>query len=62
MHPDAAEQLDKFNQHVYPSTTEENIKYHIGIIDYLQEYDVSKKMEKYSKKFIKFNTNLDTSS
>lgn len=37
-------------------------RYHIGIIDYLQEYNVQKQFEKYSKKFIKLNKNLDTSS
>ncbi|CAD8098750.1 unnamed protein product [Paramecium sonneborni] len=37
-------------------------RYHIGIIDYLQEYNVQKQFEKYSKKIIKLNQNLDTSS
>ncbi|CAK85804.1 unnamed protein product (macronuclear) [Paramecium tetraurelia] len=37
-------------------------RYHIGIIDYLQEYNVQKQFEKYTKKIIKLNQNLDTSS
>ncbi|KAM3137825.1 hypothetical protein pb186bvf_010068 [Paramecium bursaria] len=37
-------------------------RYHLGIIDYLQEYNVQKKVEKFSKKLIRLNQNLDTSS
>ena len=46
----------------FKSIKEENVWYFIGIIDYLQKYDVMKKMEKYAKKVINFNWKLDTSS
>ena len=36
--------------------------YHIGIIDYLQEWNVNKQMEMVSKKLIHLQPNLDTSS
>lgn len=44
------------------SIKETGYMYHIGIIDYLQPYNYKKIFEKYSKKFIKANINLDTSS
>jgi hypothetical protein len=62
LHAEAAEYLEHFGQHVYQSKTNRDIRYHIGIIDYLQMYDVQKKMEKFSKKMLKLNKNLDTSS
>ena len=45
-----------------PSISEPDIFYHIAIIDYLQKYNIKKIMEKYGKKFIKMNKDLDTSS
>lgn len=43
--------------------TEDNSKaIIIGVIDYFQKYTISKILEKYSKKLINFNFNLDTSS
>lgn len=60
--PEMAEELEKNSQHIYQSTEDAKMKYHVGIIDYLQLYDVQKKMEKYSKKMLKLNKNLDTSS
>lgn len=44
------------------STKDPNVKYHIGIIDYLQLYNYKKILEKYTKKLIKANINLDTSA
>jgi hypothetical protein len=48
--------------HIYHSTTEDNIRYHIGIIDYLQLYDIQKRMERFTKKFLRLNIRLDTSA
>jgi len=44
------------------STKEKGVKYHIGVIDYLQPYNYKKIFEKYSKKLIKAKINLDTSA
>ncbi|CAD8197039.1 unnamed protein product [Paramecium pentaurelia] len=49
-------------QHCYPSTIQKGQYYHIGIIDYLQKYNLQKITEKYAKKFLKLDSNLDTSS
>ncbi|CAK67984.1 unnamed protein product (macronuclear) [Paramecium tetraurelia] len=49
-------------QHCYPSTVQNGFYYHIGIIDYLQKYNLQKITEKYAKKFMKLDSNLDTSS
>ncbi|CAD8179979.1 unnamed protein product [Paramecium pentaurelia] len=49
-------------QHCYPSTIQKGIYYHMGIIDYLQKYNLKKITEKYSKRFMKLDSNLDTSS
>jgi 1-phosphatidylinositol-4-phosphate 5-kinase len=38
------------------------IFYHIAIIDYLQEWNVNKEVERAAKKLINFNSNLDTSA
>lgn len=45
-----------------PSTKEQGIHYHIGIIDYLQGWNIKKKAEKLSKKFINFDLSTDVSS
>jgi len=39
---------------IIESTKEVGIFYHIGIIDYLQEWNVSKNLEKNTKKLLKF--------
>jgi len=44
------------------STKEVGIFYHIGIIDYLQEWNVQKNLEKNTKKLLNLQGNLDTSS
>ena len=44
------------------SAIEEGIYYHMGIIDYLQDWNTSKNLEKNIKKLKKMNINLDTSS
>lgn len=49
-------------QHCYPSIIDEGVFYHVGIIDYLQTYNMNKKAEKYTKIILKMNSNLDTSS
>ncbi|CAD8084208.1 unnamed protein product [Paramecium sonneborni] len=49
-------------QHCYPSLIQKGFYYHIGIIDYLQKYNLQKITEKYAKKFMKLDSNLDTSS
>jgi hypothetical protein len=38
------------------------VYYFIGLIDYLQKYNCSKKFEKLCKRFLKFKLKLDTSS
>lgn len=45
-----------------PSIVENEIEYHLGIIDYLQLYDFKKKCEKFAKRIINLNPKLDTSS
>ncbi|CAD8176597.1 unnamed protein product [Paramecium octaurelia] len=47
---------------VNPSIKEQNIYYHIGIIDYLQQWNVNKALERKTKKIIKMNLQLDTSA
>ncbi|CAK79462.1 unnamed protein product (macronuclear) [Paramecium tetraurelia] len=47
---------------VNPSIKEQNIYYHIGIIDYLQQWNVNKSLERKTKKIIKMNLQLDTSA
>lgn len=44
------------------SVKERGIYYNIGIIDYFQKYTVKKFFEKYFKKFVHANSDLDTSS
>ena len=44
------------------SSKENGMKYHIGIIDYLQPYNYKKILEKYTKKLMKANIKLDTSA
>ena len=44
------------------STAEEGVYYHIGIIDYLQPYNLQKCFEKNWKKLMKVNKDLNTSS
>lgn len=47
---------------IVESTKEEGVYYHIAIIDYLQEWNYNKGMERATKKIIKMNNNLDTSA
>ncbi|CAD8065191.1 unnamed protein product [Paramecium primaurelia] len=47
---------------IIPSIKEEGIYYHIGIIDYLQQWNVNKSLERKTKKIIKMNLQLDTSA
>ena len=44
------------------STVDEDLSYNIGIIDYLQSYNINKMAEKYLKRVMKLNCSLDTSS
>ena len=44
------------------SLKETGIYYHIGIIDYLQEWNVSKNLEKNTKQLINLRGDLDTSA
>lgn len=47
--------------HQMRSTTEENVYYHIGIIDYLIRYTFKKRLEKFGKKLLACNPELDIS-
>ncbi|CAD8103746.1 unnamed protein product [Paramecium primaurelia] len=49
-------------QNAYPSQEEPNIYYHIAIIDYLQEWNLSKMAEKASKQLLAMNPNLNVSA
>lgn len=40
----------------------ENLVFHLGIIDYLQKYDIHKVLEKYAKKMLRMDLKLDTSA
>ena len=44
------------------SIEEEGIYYHFAIIDYLQEWNVKKEVERATKKLITGNLKLDTSA
>ena len=52
--------LNEFQFH--KSSKNESEFYIIGIIDYFQEYNLSKAMEKKAKQILKFDSNLDTSA
>ncbi|KAL4506845.1 hypothetical protein ABPG72_001266 [Tetrahymena utriculariae] len=56
--------LTKFHSdlNIIESTKEVGIYYHIGIIDYLQEWNVQKNLEQNTKKILNLNGNLDTSA
>ena len=56
--------FQKFNKEldIMESIKEEGIYYHIGIIDYLQIWNVQKNLEQNTKKILNLDTNLDTSS
>jgi len=43
-------------------STEENLYYHMGIIDYLQKYTLKKRLEVFWKKLINCNPNLELSA
>jgi hypothetical protein len=47
---------------VFSCSRDTSIEYHIGIIDYFQLYDMQKSLEKWSKRLIKCERRLDTSS
>ena len=44
------------------STKEQQIKYQIGLIDFLQMWNYKKILEKYGKKILKVDAGLDTSA
>ena len=48
--------------HSIMSIEEPGVYYHIGIIDYLQLWDIKKKLEKNTKILFKFDKNLDVSA
>ena len=48
--------------HILKSSKDKDFSYHIGIIDYFQKYNLQKRLEKYGKKMINMDPNLDTSS
>ncbi|CAD8075462.1 unnamed protein product [Paramecium sonneborni] len=54
--------LDGQQININPSIKEQGIYYHIGIIDYLQKWNVNKSLERNTKKIIKMNLQLDTSA
>lgn len=54
--------LDKRELYSLKSVKSDGLFYHIGIIDYLQPYNLQKYLEKISKKIIKVNKDLNTSS
>lgn len=58
------ELLSKFtsNLNSIESEREVGIFYHIGVIDYLQEWNVQKNLEKNTKQLINLKGNLDTSA
>jgi hypothetical protein len=47
---------------VIKSNFEIGIYYTFGIIDYLQEWNVEKNLERNAKKFLNANSKLDTSA
>ncbi|KAL4490222.1 hypothetical protein ABPG72_004261 [Tetrahymena utriculariae] len=57
---DFDDQISHYYQ--FESTEQSGIYYHIGIIDYLQLYDIQKLLEKWAKRIIHFSPRLDTSS
>ena len=50
------------NPHILQSSTDDNVMYVFGIIDYFQLYDCQKSLERFFKKVMKCSPNLDTSS
>jgi len=54
--------LNKRELYSLKSLEEEGVYYHIGIIDYLQPYNLQKYIEKNFKKIMKVNIDLNTSS
>lgn len=54
--------LDKRELYSLKSVKSDGLFYHIGIIDYSQPYNLQKYLEKISKKIIKVNKDLNTSS
>ncbi|CAD8088028.1 unnamed protein product [Paramecium sonneborni] len=54
--------LDGQQININPSIKEQGIYYHIGIIDYLQQWNVNKSLERKTKKIIQMNLQLDTSA
>ena len=54
--------LNKRELYSMKSVSEEGFFYHIGIIDYLQPYNLQKYFEKNFKKILKVNKDLNTSS
>ena len=54
--------LQKKELYSLKALNEEGIYYHIGIIDYLQPYDLQKFLEKNAKKLLTLKFRLDTSS
>ncbi|CAD8161005.1 unnamed protein product [Paramecium octaurelia] len=55
-------QLSDQQINIIPSIKEQGIYYHIGIIDYLQQWNVNKSLERKTKKIIRMNLQLDTSA
>ncbi|CAK74756.1 unnamed protein product (macronuclear) [Paramecium tetraurelia] len=56
------QQLSDQQINIIPSIKEQGIYYHIGIIDYLQQWNVNKSLERKTKKIIRMNLQLDTSA
>ncbi|CAD8072993.1 unnamed protein product [Paramecium primaurelia] len=54
--------LDGQQINIIPSIKEKGIYYHIAIIDYLQQWNVNKSLERKTKKIITMNMQLDTSA
>lgn len=50
------------NHHFLQSSVDQNIGYLVGIIDYFQLYTMQKAAERFFKRVMKCNPNLDTSS
>ena len=53
-----------FTKEIYmiENIKEPGIYYHLGVVDYFQEYDYQKKGEKLWKELTHWDKNLDTSS
>jgi len=55
-------ELESRNHHIFRSAQDSSIGYFVGIIDYFQLYNFKKAMERLTKRVLKCNSRLDTSS